>query len=317
MERKLTHHEVVEDLVHQGRLTPLEAERIFSAPSFVLPPREVVSYLAALIIGVGSVRLVIAVFEDASRLSISAVLGVLCLALGFAAWRLASRPGALGRLSEVLEVASIGSAAGSAALAMSETDMRGEWIAIIIASVTLVWSLVRIGESRFVSALVLPVSLFVLAGTGTSLADIDESLTAGPIAFVGLLLVALGLTGVRQEVFFRAVGSVVLLWTLPAWASQRPGLEGILPAVAVAVGLFSLGVVRMWVEFIAPMALALTILVCAYVFEHVDNDVAQGVLVVAVGLSVLAGTGMAVRRARHNGNHRHDTHHPPRYRVGA
>lgn len=298
MTSTMTHRQVIDELVERGRLSPTEAERIREAPPFVLAPREIVSYLAALIIGVGVVRLVVAVFEDASRLSIAAVLLVLGLALGFAALQWSDRSGALGRLAEVLEIGSLGSAAGSAALALSETDMRGEWIAIIISTTALAWSLVRLGRSRFVSAVTLPVSMLVLAGTGSSLADIDDSLAAGPFAFVGLVLVGLGLTGLRQDVFYRAAGAVVLLWTLPAWSASRDGVEGITPALIVAAILFAIGVTQMWIELILPMAVANTILVCVPIFQHVDNEVAQGVLVVLVGLTVLGGTWFAVRRAR-------------------
>lgn len=328
MEQRKNHRQVVHELVESGRLSAIEADRILDAPPVSLPAREIVSYLGALIVGVGVVRLVIAMFEDASRMSISGALFLAALVLGFASIRLADRTGALGRLSEVLELATIASASGSAALALTETDMRGEWVAIIIASVALVWSLIRLGSSRFVSAITLPVSLFVIAGTASALADIDDSLTAGPIAAVGLVLVGLGLTGVRQDVFFRAVGAMALLSSLPGWSSQRPGPEGIIPAVIIAGALFAVGAVRMWLELILPMALASTILVCAYVFRSVDNEVAQGVAVVAVGLVILGGTTVAVRRTRGHGPNHRDRHRAgtgaehgggrgPGYRFGA
>jgi len=321
MEQPKNHRQVVHELVESGRLSVIEADRILDAPPFTLPVREIVSYLGALILGVGVVRLVIAMFEDASRMSISAALFLASLILGFVAIRLSDRDGALGRLSEVLELATIASASGSAGLALSEADMRVEWIIIIIASIVLVWSLIRLGSSRFVSAITLPIALFAITIAGTSIVDIDESLGSGPIAMIGLVLVGLGFTGIRQDVFFRAVGAMTLLSSLPAWAAQRPGPEGIIPAVVIAGTLFAVGAVRMWLEFILPMALASTILVCAYVFRSVDNEVAQGIAVVMVGLVILAGTTVAVRRARghEHGSEQgsqHGHHRSGGYRVG-
>ena len=314
MANRMNQRQVIDKLVADGRITRGEADHIASSPLITFSPREIVSYLAALIIGVGVVRLVVAMFEDASRMSISAALFLLGLILGYVAIRLNDHTGALGRLSEVMELGSVGSLAGSAALAIGETDIEGEWVAMIVATVTFIWSLVRLGNSRFVSAVVLPASMMVIVSAATSLADLDESLNAGPIALVGLVLVALGLTGLRQEVFYRAVGSVVLLMSLPGWATSRTGFEGIVPALVVTVTFFAVGTIRMWLELILPMALATTILVCAFIFRKVDNDVAQGILVVMVGLLVLGGTGLAVRRARTAG--KPDKVVQPTYRVG-
>lgn len=289
---------VLADLVDRGRLTQPEADSIASAPRFTLPIREIVSYLAGLIVLVGVIRLIAAVLEDASKIAIAAVLYVVALITGFLAWRLHSRSGAWGRFAEVLELAALGSGGLAIGLTLADLDLRDEWAAIIPAALVALWGIWRLRSSQFVSALSLPVSILVIAGQVASLVDWYEELGSIPIMVGGAVLIGLGLTRMRLAFIVRGVGAVAILGSSAALAGQRDGLDGLLPGLLLGVAIFALGSVRMWLDLILPGGVLIVLTVSIFIFRHVDNDVLQGVLVILIGLAVLAATTVVVRRGR-------------------
>lgn len=293
-----TQHHLLDELVAAGRLSTAEAEAVRAAPRFVLAVRELVSYLAGLIVLVGVIRLIAAVLEDASKLAIAAVLYVAALVAGVVAWRLHPRPGAWGRLAEVLELAALASGGVAIGLTLADLDMRGEWSAVIAAGLVTVWALARLRSSQFVTALALPIGVLVVAGQVASIVNWYEELGSIPIMIGGAVLIAVGLTRVHLAFIVRAVGAVAILGSCSALAGGRSGLDGLLPGLILGAGLFALGSTRMWIDLIVPGGALVVISISVFIFRHVDNDVLQGVLVVLVGLLVLAATTLAVRRGR-------------------
>lgn len=291
-------HTVLADLVDRGRITRVEADSIASAPRFTLPIREIVSYLAGLIVLVGVVRLIVAVLEDASEIAIAAVLYVAAVITGALAWKLRSRTGAWGRFSEVLELAALGAGGLAIGLTLKDLDMREEWAAIVPSALVAVWGVLRMRSSQFVSALSLPVSVMVVAGQVATLVDWHEELGSIPIMIAGALLIGIGLVRMHLAFIVRGVGAIAILGSSMALVGQRDGLDGLLPGLLLGIAIFALGAVRMWLDLILPGGLLVVLAVSVFIFRHVDNDVLQGVLVIMVGLVVLAATTIAVRRGR-------------------
>lgn len=289
---------VLADLVDRGRLSAEEADSVSSAPRFILPVREIVSYLAGLIILVGVIRLVAAVMEDASEIAIAAVLYIVALITGVLSWRLHRRVGAWGRFAEVLELAAIGSGGLAVGLTLIDLDVRGEWSAIVPAALAATWGIIRIRSSQFVSALSLPLSMMVLAGQVASLVNWYEELSSIPIMIGGAVLIGLGLTRMRLAFIVRGVGAFAILTSSVALSAERDGLDGLLPGLLVGIAIFALGSIRMWVDLILPGGVLIVLAVSIFIFRHIDNDVLEGVLVVLVGLVVLAATAVVMRRSR-------------------
>jgi hypothetical protein len=77
MVQNKTRREMLEDLVTQGVLTKSAANDIEHAPKWSFSIRELVSYLASVIIAVGVIRILALAFQDASEGVISAALYVL------------------------------------------------------------------------------------------------------------------------------------------------------------------------------------------------------------------------------------------------
>lgn len=293
-----TQRHVLADLVSAGRLTSAEAESVASAPRMSLPVREIVSYLAGLIVLVGVVRLIVAVLEDASKIAIAAVLYVVALIAGVVAWRLRRHPGAWGRFSEVLELATIGAGGLGIGLTLSNFDVRGEWAAIIPAAVGAVWAVLRIPSARFLSSLVLPITILVISGNLSTILDWHEELGSIPIMFGGAVLIAVGLTRIRLPFIVRGVGAVAVFFTSIALSAQRDGLDGLLPGLLLGLVIFALGSTRMWIDLILPGGVLVVTSISIFVFRHVNNDVLQGVLVIAIGLVVLVVTTVVIRQGR-------------------
>jgi hypothetical protein len=298
---RLSQPEVLEQLVRTGRLTDSEAELIEKAPRFSLPTREIVGYLGGLLVLVGAARLVIAVFEDASRFAIAATLYLVALLAGYVAVLFQKRVGAWHRFGEVLELVTLGAAATASGLVLRELELSGEWSALIPAALVFVWSLVRVRFAEFAVAISLPVSAMVVAGTFSALVNADDEMSALPILVVGLIVVLIGTQNVSAPTLLRAIGGVIVLMAGPGWSAGREGLEGVLPVVVIGAVIFAIGASHMWLELIPTSSLVIVISVVNYIVRKVDNEVLQGVTIVATGLTVLVGATMVFKNREHQG----------------
>lgn len=293
---KVSQHDVIESLVSQGRLSNAEAERIRTAPRLVIQVREVVSYLGGLIILVGVVRLIAAVLEDASKMAIAGVLYAVAVVLGLVAWRFVRRTGAWGRFGEVLELGSLAALGVALALSLYEAGASSEVSALTTGLLVTLWGSIRLRFTQFGATFMLGIGIMVSVTALSSLLDLEEELSALPILIGGLIVLALGTQRIQLAFLLRGVGSVISLFTTISWMAMREGLDGFLVGLLVGAAIFALGATRVWVEVILPSGILVVVSVAMYVFRNVDNDVLQGLIVVAVGLAMLGATAFILRR---------------------
>ncbi|MFZ9444183.1 MAG: hypothetical protein ACO276_09675 [Ilumatobacteraceae bacterium] len=299
---RMSQSEVLEQLVRTGRLTEPEAQLIEKAPIFSHPTREIVGYLGGLLVLIGAVRLVIVVFEDASRMSIAATLYVVAVLAGYASALAQHRDGAWHRFGEVLELVTLGAGATATGLLLRELELSGEWSALIPAAVVLAWSLARIRSAQFAAVISLPASSMVVAGTIGSILRAKNESSALPFMVVGLLMVLIGTQKISAPTVLRAIGGVIVLMSSPAWSAGRDGLEGVLPVVAIGSIIFALGASRMWLELIPTSSLVIVISVVNFILRKVDNEVLQGAMIVATGLTVLVGATQVFKNKHPHAN---------------
>lgn len=293
---ELTQREIVEKLVADRRLSHEEGDDILHAPRLVLSFRETVGYLAAVIILVGVVRLVVALFEDASEALIAVLLYIVSAVTGFVAFRLEKKSGWRLHTGEILEMASIGSFVGAGAILLAGADVDGGWIAVAAGTVGAAWSLVRLPSSRFGASIMMVPSALAVCGGAIELLDIESGLTAIPFVIAGSLLIALGQGRVGFSIFLRVAGVAMLVMSTPGFVDEYDGVNGLVPALAVGVLLFATGIQWSRLEQVGGGALIIVISISAFIFQNVENDVLQGVLVALVGLSALVGSTLVVRR---------------------
>ena len=89
----------------------------------------------------------------------------------------------------------------------------------------------------------------------------------------------------------------------PSWVASRDGLDGLIPVLAIGVLLFAVGAARMWIEVIPTASLVIIITLINFVIRHVDSEVLQGLIIVAVGLGVLGGTTLVLKDIRVKKSH--------------
>ena len=74
MEQSETQRQILDRMVSEGRLTREAADEIRHAPEWSITARELVSYLAGVIMLSGVIRVIAVAFRDASQESIGAAL---------------------------------------------------------------------------------------------------------------------------------------------------------------------------------------------------------------------------------------------------
>ncbi|MEY3619145.1 MAG: hypothetical protein RL726_1843, partial [Actinomycetota bacterium] len=229
---------------------------------------------------------------------------VVALLAGYAAALFQKRAGAWHRFGEVLELITLGAAATASGLILREFELSGEWSALIPAAFVVAWSLVRIRFAEFAAAISLPVGAMVVAGTIGSLLRTDDETSALPFLLVGLIMVLIGTQEISSPTLLRAIGGMIVLMAGPGWSAGREGWEGVLPVVAIGAIIFAIGATHMWLELIPTSSLVIVISVVNFIVRKVDNEVLQGVTIVATGLIVLVGATMVFKNREHHGKRR-------------
>jgi hypothetical protein len=289
--------EVLEELVSENRLAPEDSKRILKAPRFSFDVRELLYYLAALIVTVGVVRLVVVIFSDASTTAVIAALYLAALVFAALAWRLQRVQGWVARLGEVTELLAVLSCAiATGVLLREQLEFSGEVAAIISAAASAVWGVIRLRTSQFSATAVLIPSLLVTGGSAAALLDWEGPPGALPVMVAASVLVFIGSLDLQWPLAFRVVGAYTLLITAPQWVGERGSVGGLAVTLSIGVALFVLGSLNMWIELLVVGGLTITIGISVFVFKNVDNEVLQGILVVAIGLLIVTTTVLVYRR---------------------
>lgn len=295
-----TQREVIDRMVTSRRISRTEADEILGAPRFKIMWRELMSYIAVLVIGVGLVRLVVALFEEASETIIAFSLLAASAVTGVVAFQLWRHVGWRRRAGEFCEILSIGSLIASGAMFLTEADVDGAIIPVSGGSLGVVWSLMRIRFTEFSSTLIVIPSTLAVCGGITAWADLDFGIGAVPFLIGGSLLIGLGQGDFGGAVLIRVAGVVTVFFSVPQWIDEFNGLDGLLPALAIGALLLWTGMQWNRIEQIVGGAGVTVISIVVYIANNVDNDVMQGVAITAVGVTGLALTTLVVRRQRHH-----------------
>ncbi len=290
-----THQQLLDELVHAHVITQDKADELAYAPRISVTIRELITYLAGLIIAVGFIRIISVAFEDASQMSVCIALYFVAAIGGFISWKLSTKSELLQRFSEVLEIGSVGAALGATGLAFDQGNMREEWIVIILASIAVVWGAFRISITRFAGTVVLTAGIPALAISLSQLIDQDNSMLGGVLMLVaGVVLVALGVQEIHAPFIPRAAGSMFVFISSMMLANEISGGEP-LPIVTGAL-MFAAGSLLLTPEMLMVGAICIVAGIVMSVSEWVHNDMAQGFVIVGTGLAVLLVLSTQMRR---------------------
>lgn len=296
MEQQRTQHQILEQLVVEQKLSQEQADSIYYAPRFSFSIRELVTYLAGLIIATGVVRVIAFAFEDASQLSISVALYAVSAAAAVLSWKFSTKSELLQRFAEVLEIGAVGAFIGASALALDEVEMSADWIPVLLTSIAVAWGIFRLKSTRFAGAVVFIVGVPALATSLASLIDQDNARWAGIFNVIaGAVLITAGLRSIHAAVLARAVGALNTFIGSMMLANEFSNTE-FLPIISGAV-LFALGALYLAPELLLAGAICVVAGIVMTTFEYIDNDLAQGLVIIATGLAVLGVLSVQMRRA--------------------
>ena len=295
MEQRKSQNEVLDELVAQGTITEEQACEIADAPLWSFSVRELVTYLAALIIAVGVIRILAIAFQDASEGIIVASLYAVSVGAGLAAWKLSSGSEIQKRFAEVLELGSLGSAVGASAVLLSNTDLEGEFIALILTSVCFAWGMYRCRTTRFAGTVAL---CFGANGIAISLGALVNTNRAWPPGLLmvasGSLLAYMGTTKIGAQYISRVVGSLfVVIGSLVLGADIANGR--VIPIIT-GIALFTAGTTLLAPEMLVAGAICIVIGVVMTVTRLINNDMAQGLFIIATGVVMLTVLSAQMKR---------------------
>ena len=301
MEQQRTQRRILDGLVSAGRLTPEEGAEIAHAPEWSLTVRELVSYLASLIMFVGVMRLVVVAFEDASQRSIGTAFVLAGAALAATAWKVPRRTDARERLAEVLEGASLVSLSAGLGVFLDLTDLAPETIVMIISLPVTAFGYVRSLSSAFVGSLALSAGIPMLVfSTGEMLGASDDGNIAllGSCALAGgALLWLLGQRHLGAAFVQRVAGCWLILQGSFMMMAEWRGPGRLVPVVAGLV-LFWLGSQRLQFESLGAGALGVTVGVSVAISDWLPSEFTRGLTTIAVGAVMFLAVGAQMRRKR-------------------
>jgi len=293
-----TQREVVDQMVARHRLTDTEADEILGAPRFKIQWRELLSYIAVLVIGVGLIRVVVALFEEASETIIASSLLAASAVFGVVAFQLWRHDGWRRRAGEFCEIVSLGALIAGGAMFLVEADVDGAIIAVSAGSLGVVWALVRVRFTEFSSAIIVIPSTMAVCGGIVEWANLDFGVGAIPFLIGGSLLIGLGQGDYGAAILIRIAGVVTVFSSVPQWLDEYSGLDGLVPALGIGALLLWTGMQWNRLEQIVGGSAVTVIAIVVYLTNNIDNDLLQGVAIVAVGVAGLVFTAVMVRRQR-------------------
>lgn len=296
MEQKKIRSELLDDLVAQGRISADEADEIATAPVLSFSMRELLSYLAGLIIAVGVVRILAVAFQDASEAAISASLYVLALGTGFASWKLSTGSSIRRRFAEVLELGSLGSFLGATAIVLVQLDLKGHFVAMACSAIAIIWGAYRCRSASFSGTVALVIGLPVFGGAIGTWTDTDNVWVMSAVNLVpGVILLVVGFQKIGVPVLARAVGSLFYLTgAMPLGAELSYGK--FIPVIFGAI-LFAAGSVLLAPEMLLAGSILIVAGIVMSTVRWVSNDIAQGLVIIATGLAMLGVLSIQMRKA--------------------
>ncbi len=293
-----TQRDVVDQMVASHRLSFTEADEILNAPRFKILWRELLSYIAVLVIGVGLIRVVVALFEEASETIIAVSLLVASAVFGVITFQLWRHEGWRRRAGEFCEIVSLGSLVAGGAILLVDADIDGAIIAVSAGSLGVMWALLRVRFTEFSSAIIVIPSTMAVCGGIVEWAELDFGVGAIPFLIGGSLLIGLGQGDYGAAILIRIAGVVTVFSSVPQWLDEYSGLDGLIPALGIGALLLWTGMQWNRIEQIIGGSAVTVIAIVVYLTNNIDNDLLQGVAIVAVGGASLVFTAFVVKRQR-------------------
>jgi hypothetical protein len=291
MEQRKSQSEILEQLVSDGRLTSDQADQVAQAPILSVTARELVSYLAAILITIGVGFMVAGLVVNVPKAGIAVLLYVVAAVLGYFSHKLFSATRERQRLGEVLEIASVLAIAVSSGIFLDMASIRSEWSACILAIAAGVWGAVRASRSQFSGAVMTTISVPIVIMSSSSMMNLNGENNR---LVVGLMLLTGGAgliyMGMRQVGFAflpRASGSLLIVIGSITLTGVLPDGFGSLVPIGIGTALFALGSRERAPENLIAGAFGVIVGVIMTVVYWLPGNILQGLAIIGCGVGLL------------------------------
>ena len=291
MEQRKSQNEILKQLVSDGHLTSDQADEVASAPLLAVTARELVSYLAAILITIGVGFMVAGLVVNVPQAGIAALLYVVAAALAYFSHKFSSATSEKQRVGEVLEIASVLAIAVASGILLDMTSMRSELSACILAVAAGTWGAVRASRSQFSGAVMSSVSVPIVIMSSSSLMNLNgdnSNLVIGLMLLVGGAgLLYMGMRKVGFALLPRASGSLLIVISSITLANVfSMGFGGLIP-IGIGTALFALGSRELAPEHLVAGSLAIIVGVIMTVVYWLPGNILQGLAIIGCGVVLL------------------------------
>jgi hypothetical protein len=288
MDQRKSQEEVLKQFVSDGHLTSEQADEIAQAPILAFSARELVSYLAAILITIGVGFMVAGLVVNVPQAGIAVLLYVVAAALGYFSRKLLSETSERQRVGEVLEIASVLAIAVGSGILLDMTSTRSEWSACILAIVAGTWGVMRASRTQFSGSVLMTASVPVAIMSSTSMMNLNGDNNR---LVVGLMLLAGGAgliyMGMRKIGFAflpRAFGSLLIVIASITLAGVfSNGFGGLIP-IAIGTAMFALGSRERAPEHLIAGAFGIIVGLIVTVVHWLPGNLLQGLAIIGCGV---------------------------------
>jgi hypothetical protein len=288
MDQRKSQDEVLKQFVSDGHLTSEQADEIAQAPILAFSARELVSYLAAILITIGVGFMVAGLVVNVPQAGIAALLYVVAAVLGYFSRKLSTATREKQRLGDVLEVASVLAIAVASGLLLDMTDMRSEWYACILAIAAGAWGAVRASRSQFSGAVMATISVPIAVMSSTSMMNLNgdnDRLVVGLMLLAGGAgLIYMGMRNIGFAFLPRAFGSLLIVIASITLAGVFSNAFGGLIPIAIGTAMFALGSRERAPEDLVAGALGIIVGLIMTVVYWLPGNLLQGLAIIGCGV---------------------------------
>ena len=291
MEQRKSQNEVLEQLVSDGHLTSEQADEIANAPVLAFSARELVSYLAAILITIGVGFMVAGLVVNVPQAGIAVLLYVVAAVVGFFSYKLSSATREKQRLGDVLEIAGVLAVVVASGILLDMTSMRSEWFACILAILAGTWGAVRASRTQFSGSVLMTASVPVSILSSTSMMNLNGDnnlLVIGLMLMVGGLgLIYMGMRHIGFGLLARASGSLLIaIGSITVANAYSLKIGGLIPIV-IGAALFALGSRERSPENLLAGALGIIVGVILTAVDLLPGNILQGIAIITCGVALL------------------------------
>jgi hypothetical protein len=291
MDQRKSQDEVLKQFVSDGHLTSEQADEIAQAPILAFSARELVSYLAAILITIGVGFMVAGLVVNVPQAGIAALLYLVAAVLGYFSRKLATATREKQRLGDVLEIAAVLAIAVGSGILLDMTSMRSEWSACILAIVAGTWGVMRASRTQFSGSVLMTASVPVAIMSSTSMMNLNgdnDRLVVGLMLLAGGAgLIYMGMRKIGFAFLPRAFGSLLIVIASITLAGVfSNGFGGLIP-IAIGTAMFALGSRERAPEHLIAGAFGIIVGLIVTVVHWLPGNLLQGLAIIGCGVVLL------------------------------